>query len=231
VSRGLGAVIRSAAMTYMTKVLLATALLSVGCKSELDGKPVAKVGEAKGDAKPATDAKPDVKTDAPAVATKTLKADPATSKIEFVGAKITGDHKGEFKTFTGQATVAGTVPQSVQFSIETGSVVSDAEDLTGHLKSPDFFDVAQFPKAGFGSTKIEAKAAGDANYEVTGDLDLHGVKKSITFPAKITVDERGAKGTAEFKINRKDFGIVYAGKADDLIKDEVLLKISLGFTG
>lgn len=214
-------------MTYMTKVLLAAALLSVGCKSELDGKPVAKVGEAKGDAKPATDVKPDVA----AAASKTLKADPATSKIEFVGAKITGDHKGDFKSFTGEATIAGSVPSSVKFSIDTASVNADAEDLTVHLKSPDFFDVAKFPKAEFASTTIEAKAAGDANYEVTGDLDLHGVKKSITFPAKITVDERGAKGTAEFKINRKDFGIVYAGKADDLIKDEVLLKISLAFTG
>ena len=203
-------------MKTMTRVLLATALLSVvGCKSELDGKPVAKVGDAKGDAKPATDA----------------KADANASSIGFVGAKITGDHKGDFKTFTGEATVAGTVPQSVKFSIETGSVTSDAEDLTTHLKSPDFFDVAKFPKAEFSSTKVEAKAAGDANYEITGDLDLHGVKKSITFPAKITVDERGAKGTTEFKINRKDFQIVYAGKADDLIKDEVLLKISLAFTG
>lgn len=218
-------------MTYMTKVVLAAALLSVGCKSELDGKPVAKVGDAKGDPKAATDVKPDAPKDAPpAAATKTLKADPAASTIEFVGAKLTGDHKGDFKTFTGEATVAGTVPSSVKFSIDTTSVTSDAEDLTTHLKSPDFFDVAKFPKAEFASTKIEAKAAGDANYEITGDLDLHGVKKSITFPAKITVDDRGAKGTAEFKINRKDFGIVYAGKADDLIKDEVLLKISLGFT-
>lgn len=222
-------------MKTMTRVLLATALLSVvGCKSELDGKPVAKVGDAKGDVKPATDAKADAKADtkadAPAV-TRTLKADATASSIGFVGAKITGDHKGDFKTFTGEATVAGTVPQSVKFSIETGSVTSDAEDLTTHLKSPDFFDVAKFPKAEFSSTKVEAKAAGDANYEITGDLDLHGVKKSITFPAKITVDERGAKGTTEFKINRKDFQIVYAGKADDLIKDEVLLKISLAFTG
>ena len=218
-------------MTYMTKVVLAAALLSVGCKSELDGKPVAKVGDAKGDVKAATDVKPDptkdAKKDAPAAATRTLKADPAASTIEFVGAKITGDHKGDFKTFTGEATVAGTVPSSVKFSIDTTSVTSDAEDLTTHLKSPDFFDVAKYPKAEFSSTKVEAKAAGDANYEVTGDLDLHGVKKSISFPAKITVDDRGAKGTAEFKINRKDFGIVYEGKADDLIRDEVVIRLDL----
>lgn len=216
------------AMRHTTRFLLAVALVSAaGCKSELDGKPVAKVGEAKGDAK--TDAKADAKADTKAAAARTLKADPAASSIGFVGAKITGDHKGEFKTFTGEATLEGNTPKSVRFSVETASVVADDPGLTDHLKAPDFFDVAKFPKAEFATTAIAAKTDGAANYELTGDLDLHGVKKSIVFPATITVDERGAKGTAEFKINRKDFQIVYPGKPDDLIKDEVLLKISLSF--
>lgn len=217
-------------MKHNTRILLAAALLSVaGCKSELDGKPVAKVGEVKGDVKAATDAKADVKAPA-AAAAKTLKADPAASSIGFVGAKITGDHSGSFKTFTGETTVEGTTPKSVTFSIETASVTSDDEKLTGHLKSPDFFDVEKFPKAEFVSTAIVPKT-GDAGatHEVTGDLSLHGEKKAITFPAAITIDERSAKGTAEFKINRKDFKIVYPGMPDDLIKDEVLLKISLSF--
>lgn len=212
-------------MKHNTRILLAATLLAVaGCKSELDGKPVAKVAEAKGEpAKPATDAKPEA-------AARTLKSDPAASSIGFVGSKLTGDHTGSFKTFTGEATVEGTTPKSVRFTIETGSVESDDEKLTGHLKSPDFFDVEKYPKAEFVSTAITAKtAAGGATHEVTGDLDLHGQKKSITFPATITVDERSAKGTAEFKINRKDFQIVYPGMPDDLIKDEVLLKLSLSF--
>lgn len=214
-------------MKHNTRILLAAALLSVaGCKSELDNKPVAKVGEVKTDAKPATDVKPA----APAASLKTLKADPAASSIGFVGAKITGDHTGSFKTFTGEAMVEGTTPKSVRFTIETASVTSDDEKLTGHLKSADFFDVEKYPKAEFVSTAVVAKtAAGGATHEITGDLDLHGQKKAITFPATITVDERSAKGTAEFKINRKDFAIVYPGMPDDLIKDEVLLKISLSF--
>ena len=211
-------------MKYTTKFLLAAALLSVHCTSELDGKPAAKVGEAKGDVKPVV--APDAK---PPMPERTLKADPAASSIGFVGGKLAGDHKGDFKTFTGEATVAGTVPKSVHFSIDTASVTSDADDLTTHLKSKDFFDVETFPKAEFSSTSLMPKPAGPNEYEVTGDLDLHGVKKSIVFPATITVDDSGAKGTAEFKINRKDFKIEYPGKPDDLIKDEVLLKISLAF--
>ncbi len=213
-------------MKHNTRILLAATLLSlVGCKSELDGKPVAKVADAKVDTKVASD----VKVAPPAAAAKVLKADPAASSIGFVGAKLTGDHTGSFKTFTGETTVEGTVPKSVNFTIETGSVTSDDEKLTGHLKSPDFFDVEKYPKAEFVSTAIVAKTAGTATHEVTGDLNLHGEKKAITFPATITVDERGAKGDAEFKINRKDFKIVYPGMPDDLIKDEVLLKISLSF--
>jgi polyisoprenoid-binding protein YceI len=218
-------------MKHNTKVLLAATLLALaGCKSELDGKPVAKVAEVKtGEVKAATEVKPDAKEAAPAAA-RVLKADPAASSIGFVGAKITGDHSGSFKTFTGETVVEGTAPKSVKFTIETGSVTSDDEKLTGHLKSPDFFDVEKFPKAEFVSTAIVAKtAAGGATHEITGDLDLHGVKKAITFPATITIETASAKGTAEFKINRKDFSIVYPGMPDDLIKDEVLLKISLSF--
>ncbi len=215
-------------MKHTTKFVLAAALLAVGCNSELDGKPVAKVGEAKGDAKPASEVKPDAKAEAPA-AERTLKVDPAASTIGFVGAKITGDHKGDFKSFTGEAVVAGAVPKAIRFTIDMASVTTDADDLTTHLKNKDFFDVETFPKAQFTSTAITPKSDPAANYEVTGDLELHGEKKSITFPAQITIDERSAKGTTEFKINRKDFKIVYPGKPDDLIKDEVLLKISLSF--
>lgn len=215
-------------MKYTTRMLLAAVALSVSCTSELDGKPAAKVGEAKGDVKAAPDVKAETKVEAPG-AVRTLKADPATSSIGFVGAKLTGDHKGEFKQFTGEATVAGDVPQSVRFTIDMKSVTSDAEDLTKHLMDDDFFAVEKFPTAAFSSTSIKPQSGAASTHEITGDLDLHGVKKSITFPATITVDERGAKGTAEFKINRKDFKIEYPGKPDDLIKDEVLLKISLGF--
>jgi polyisoprenoid-binding protein YceI len=62
---------------------------------------------------------------------------------------------------------------------------------------------------------------------VTGNLDLHGVKKSITFPATIKVEGDTVEVSAEFAINRKDFGIVYAGMPDDLIKDDVLMKVKL----
>ncbi len=113
--------------------------------------------------------------------------------------------------------------------MQTDSLESDSEKLTGHLESPDFFDVQKFPTSTFQSTSILEKSTGDATHEITGNLTLHGVTKVITFPAKVTKAPDAVTGTAEFTINRKDFGIVYPGKPDDLIKDDVLLKLKLVF--
>src|SRR5437588_8118911 len=60
---------------------------------------------------------------------------------------------------------------------------TDEDELTGHLKTPDFFDVAKYPKATFVSTKIERNTTGGATHTVSGNFDLHGVKASISFPA------------------------------------------------
>jgi polyisoprenoid-binding protein YceI len=108
-------------------------------------------------------------------------------------------------------------------------VVADDAELTNHLKTADFFDVAKYPKATFVSTKIEPDNTGAAGqaFKVLGNLELHGVKKSIAFPATIKVTPESASVEAEFAINRKDFAIVYAGKADDLIRDGVVIKLDL----
>ena len=67
----------------------------------------------------------------------------------------------------------------------------------------------------------------DDGYEVTGDLTLHGVTKTISFPAVISLDGDTLSTKSEFYINRKDFNIVYPGKPDDLIRDEVVIKFDL----
>ena len=157
-------------------------------------------------------------------------ADVATSKIEWVGAKVTKEHPGAFGKFEGSALINEGKVVGADFSVETATLSSDDPKLTEHLQSPDFFDVAQFPKATFTSRNIVEKASPEgATHEVTGDLELHGVKKTITFPATIAVAADKATTKAEFKINRKDFGIVYPGKPDDLIKDDVLIKLDLSF--
>lgn len=64
-----------------------------------------------------------------------------------------------------------------------------------------------------------------ATHTVTGNLQLHGVTKSITFPATIVVSPGVMTVDSTFSVNRKDFGINYAGAADNLIRDEVVLTL------
>jgi len=152
----------------------------------------------------------------------------AGSQITWVGAKITGKHEGSFGKFSGQVVLVGgdVTKSSVKADIMTSSITTDQEKLVGHLKSPDFFDVERFPKASFQSTKIETGGERGATHTVTGNLELHGVTKSIRFPATISVAD-SVTVKSEFGINRKDFGLVYPGKPDDLIKDEVLIRLNL----
>jgi polyisoprenoid-binding protein YceI len=165
------------------------------------------------------------------VGTEALVISPENSQVEFVAAKITRSHQGSFKQFAGKIDLApNSVPDSqVTIDIDAASVTTDDPKLTNHLKTPDFFDVAKYPKATFVSTKIEAINAGGPQqaFNITGNLELHGVKKSITFPANIHVTPDGVAVDADFAINRKDFAIVYAGKADDLIRDGVVIKLAL----
>jgi polyisoprenoid-binding protein YceI len=58
-------------------------------------------------------------------------------------------------------------------------------------------------------------------------LTLRGVTKGISFPAAVAVKADEVTAKSEFSINRKDFNINYAGKADDLIKDLVLIKLDI----
>ena len=154
---------------------------------------------------------------------------PENSKIEFTGSKVTGKHDGGFKQFTGTIDLVGEKAEtsSVRIDIDMKSLFTDTDGLTKHLMTADFFEVDKFPKATFISTKIVPPIGGAGTYNVTGDFEIHGVKKSITFPSTIRVRPDLVSVIAEFSINRKDFGIVYAGKADDLIRDDVLIRLEL----
>lgn len=194
--------------------------LFAACANPADNAPKAVVSDA---------ASPAVATSNAATAGTKIAFSADTASIDFTGSKVTGVENGSFKKFTGAIDlVEDKVEKSrVSVTIETSSVETKIGKLTEHLKSPDFFDVAKYPQASFTSTEIKAGGEKGATHTVTGTLDLHGVKKTVTFPATITVAADAVTVASEFAINRKDFGIVYAGKADDLIRDEVVLKLSV----
>jgi polyisoprenoid-binding protein YceI len=155
------------------------------------------------------------------------KFGPPDSKIAFSAAKVTKTHDGSFGHFEGTIGLVNGDPlmSAVQVLIDMDSVTTDVDKLSKHLKSADFFDVAQFPKANFSSTTVRPGSA-PSTYNVTGKLSLHGVIKPLTFPATIKVSNDGVDVDAELTLNRKDYGIVYPGAPDDLIRDDISIKVT-----
>lgn len=153
------------------------------------------------------------------------------SKIEFIGSKVTGSHNGSFEKISGEVDYAGAPEQSrVSVTIDVDSITTDDANLTKHLKTADFFDVPRYPQATFVSTEIKPGGERGATHTITGNLTMHGVTKSVTFPATISVTPEVANVDSTFSINRKDFGISYAGAPDNLIRDDVVLKLTIRAT-
>jgi polyisoprenoid-binding protein YceI len=149
-----------------------------------------------------------------------------SSKIEFVGSKVTGSHSGGFSKVAGEFFVEeGKLASSGhRIVIDNSSLWTDTDRLTGHLKNADFFDVANNPLSTFVATAIEQTGT---DHKVSGDLTLHGVTRNISFPAQVTVSDNVVKIAAEFHIDRYDFEMKYAGQADNLIRKEVVIKLNV----
>jgi polyisoprenoid-binding protein YceI len=198
--------------------MLIFALSLFSCTGDVtQDKPAATVG-------PAVTEKPAAPAPSPAVG---LAVDKARSSGAATGAKVTGSHDLNFADFDGELGLDGEQFVNVTARVRTGSVTTDSEKLTGHLKTEDFFSVDQFPEASFHSTMITPGGEGGATHTVKGVLTLRGVSRDVTFPATVTVGATEVSARAEFSINRADFGVVYPGKPDNLIQDGVVLRVQL----
>ena len=147
------------------------------------------------------------------------------TQVLFTGVKKSGDsHSGGFKSLAGHIHTAEGAVTGISVVMQTESLFSDDERLTGHLKNEDFFSVAEFPEMKFESTKVE----GSGDVTVTGNLTMHGETAEISFPATVSVEGESVKLTSEFKVDRTKFGMNYVGKPDDPINAEVEIKIIVG---
>ena len=165
------------------------------------------------------------------------------STMAWVGEKVTGKHNGVISLKDGVFSVEGD-KMSGNFTVDMTSIVvkdipMDNEyngKLTGHLKSPDFFSVADHPEAKFEITKVvpyKAKDGEEANYKVTGNLTIKGITHEISFPAMITMDGDSFSAKATTSIDRSRWDILYGSGSffdnlgDKLIYDDFHLEINL----
>ncbi len=176
----------------------------------------------------------------PAFETETLTIKPEASTIEWYAEKVTGKHNGVVSLGEGMIEVTNGKLSGGKFNVDmTSIVVTDLEGeyqkkLEGHLKSPDFFGVEEFPTATFVITNVKPMDEGQFNTRIKGDLTIKGTTQSVDFPAKVEIKEGKFAAYGEMKIDRSKFNVRYGSKSffDDLgdkaIYDEFLMKVSLG---
>ena len=169
----------------------------------------------------------------------TWAIDPTHSEVEFkIKHLVISTVKGIFKEFTGSVDVDGEDFSTADFHFEANvdSIFTNQTDRDNHLKSADFFDVANFPKISFKSTAVAKKS--EDTYAITGDLTVRDVTKSIQLTAEfggVATDPYGnVKAGFEITgaINRKEFGLTFHAVTETgniVLGEDIKLNINLQF--
>jgi polyisoprenoid-binding protein YceI len=171
----------------------------------------------------------------------TYNIDPQHSAARFkVRHMMIANVKGEFDKVSGTVEYDPSNPTAskVEVSVDVASISTRETDRDNHLKSADFFDVAKFPDITFKSTGVVP--TGDGEYEVTGDLTIHGVTKPVALKVESLTEEikdpwgfmrRGA--TATTHISRAEFGMHFNMVMDAggvMVGDKVDITLDLEMT-
>ncbi|MDQ6854517.1 MAG: YceI family protein [Actinomycetota bacterium] len=141
--------------------------------------------------------------------------DPVHTSVEFVARHLmVSKVRGRFSKATGTIHVAEDPTDSwVEVDIDAASVESGDEKRDEHLRSPDFFDVEQYPQITFRSTRLEGESPG--RFLVHGDLTVHGVTRPVTLEAEYhgwtssPLGDRRAGFSATTEVDREDFGLTW----------------------
>lgn len=145
--------------------------------------------------------------------------------------------KGQFKEFDAEieADPEDLTDASIEFTIDTSSVDTNASDRDDHLRSADFFDVENHPNIVFKATDIKKKS--DNKYDLTGDFTMIGVTKPVTFDIEfegVSKDpmsgDEAAGFTGSTTIQREDFGLTWNAALETggvLVSNDVKINIAL----
>jgi len=151
----------------------------------------------------------------PSTTKTTWNLDAPHSNLDFtVKHMMISNVRGNFKDFSVNIIADNNDFSNAQVEVEINvdSIHTGQEQREGHLKSPDFFDVANYPKATFKSNSIQ-KAGAEGEYKINGDLTIRGVTKPVTVDAEFNGTGNDPYGNEkagfDFKtvINRSDFGL------------------------
>lgn len=146
------------------------------------------------------------------------------TRVSFVGSAGPSSHEGSFSRLKGRLDLPTEDVKDARLRVEIDmdSVYSKIWLLTNHLKRRDMFDVETYPTASFVSQRVEPGATAAGGYLVTGDLTMHGVTRSVTFPARISATPDSVTFDATFTIRQTEFGMTESAAQT---KDEVPLTV------
>lgn len=167
----------------------------------------------------------------------TWKIDPAHSEIEFkvkhlMITNVTGHFGGYDATLTSEKDDFSDA--KIDFEADVNTISTKNSQRDEHLKSPDFFDTAKYPKISFQSTGVKKKD--EENLVLTGDLTIRDVTRPVELDVEYTgtlVDPWGqTKAGFELKgkINRKDFGLTWSATTEAgglVLSDDVRLALAV----
>ena len=170
----------------------------------------------------------------------TYKIDPAHSSVHFtVRHMMVTNVRGAFSSVQGTVTYDPDDPGagSVDAVIDAASINTNVADRDAHLKSGDFLDVAKYPNITFKGKKLAR--SGDDEWNLTGDLSMHGVTKEVVLKVEGPTPESkdpygnlriGAAATA--KIKRSDFGLTWNAALETggiLVGEDVAITLEAQF--
>jgi polyisoprenoid-binding protein YceI len=144
--------------------------------------------------------------------------------------------RGHFNVLSGHLHIDEQNPQNswVEAQVDAASIDTRDERRDGHLRSADFFDVQTYPTITFKSTRVEHISGNE--YNVTGDLAMHGVTRPVTLKAEYLGQGKNPWGltvaglSAKTKINRKDWGLNWNQTLETggwLVSEDVTIEIDL----
>ncbi len=162
------------------------------------------------------------------------------STVEWVGKKVTGKHNGTIKLKEASLEMndAGMLTGG-KFVIDMTTLANTdlagkdmQPKLEGHLKSPDFFNVAEHPTSTLVITKVVHRGT-EGSYKVIGDLTIKGITKPVKFNAQFGEDGGMKVATAEVVVDRSEYDVRYGSGSffdnlgDKTIYDEFTLNVNL----
>jgi len=169
------------------------------------------------------------------VPTGTWKTDAVHSSVGFAVKHLgVSTVRGQFTDFDGTLEVDENGSATAHGTVQTASVDTREPQRDEHLRSPDFFDAAQFPELKFRSTSITP--SGEDTFEIAGDLTIHGVTREIVLDAELTGSDVDTQGNTRVgleitgELSRKDYGMTFnaaLGSGNLVVSDKVKLALDI----